>query len=345
MDTPAFMPVGTYGSVKGVHPRDLAGAGARMLLANACHLFDRPGAGVVARLGGLHRLMGWDGPLLTDSGGFQVFSMQDRSRLDEDGVTFRSPIDGRELRLTPESVVDVQLALNSDVAMVLDHCPPLPSSQALLIGAVDRTTRWAERALAHHREQSQRGQALFAIVQGGLDDGLRQRSAQALTALPFDGFAMGGLSVGEGSVALAAAASRYAPLLPEQGVRYLMGVGRPQDLLASIAAGFDLFDCVLPTRNGRHGTVFRGTGVVHLRNRRFVGAPGPIDDDCDCSTCAAWDLGTLAHLIRAAEPLGRSLCSQHNLRFLHRLVDRVRQAILEDQLAEVLEPWGVAIPS
>ena len=342
--TPAFMPVGTYGSVKGMHPDDLASAGARILLANACHLHDRPGEDVVAGLGGVQRLMGWKGPVLTDSGGFQVFSMLHVAKLDEDGVSFRSPIDGRTLRLTPESVVDVQLALNSDVAMVLDHCPPLPAEARLLNQSVARTTRWARRARERHRAACVHGQAQFGIVQGGLDDALRARSAAELTELQFDGYAMGGLSVGEGSEALQAAATRYAPLLPPHKVRYLMGVGRPQDLLAAIAAGFDLFDCVLPTRNGRHGTVFRGHGVVHLRNARFRGALGPLDEQCDCRTCAEWDVGTLAHLIRASEPLGRSLCTLHNLRFLHRLMQRARDAILADALPTLLHEWGLSAP-
>jgi queuine tRNA-ribosyltransferase len=343
--TPAFMPVGTYGSVKGVHPDDLRAVGSSILLANACHLHDRPGEGVVSELGGVRRLMGWSGPVLTDSGGYQVFSMLDVAKLDEDGVSFRSPIDGRALRLTPESVVDVQLALDSDVAMVLDHCPPLPATAKALEQAVSRTTRWARRARAHHAAADSRGQAQFGIVQGGLDDALRARSAEELVGVGFDGYAMGGLSVGEGSEALQAAAGRYAPLLPEHEVRYLMGVGRPQDVLAAIAAGFDLFDCVLPSRNGRHGTVFREHGVVHLRNSRFRGALGPLDESCDCRTCAEWDIGTLAHLVRAGEPLGRSLCTIHNLRFVHRLVERAREAILADALPSLLSEWGVPDPS
>jgi queuine tRNA-ribosyltransferase len=288
--------------------------------------------------------MGWHGPVLTDSGGFQVFSMLDIGRLDEDGVSFRSPIDGRELRLSPEIVVEVQLQLDSDVAMALDQCPALPADGRTLRAAVDRTSRWARRARAHHDEHSARGQALFGIVQGGLDDDLRRRSADDLVAIGFDGYALGGLSVGEGSEALAAAAWRYAPLIPDEGVRYLMGVGRPQDVLGAVAAGFDLFDCVMPTRNGRHGTLFTRHGLIHLRNRRFRGARGPIDDDCDCSTCRDWELGVLAHLIRAGEPLGRTLCSLHNLRFVHRLLEQARVAITEDRLPALLAEWDVRVP-
>ncbi len=331
MQTPAFLPVGTYGSVKGVPPDRLAATGSQMILANACHLHDRPGEDVVAALGGLHRFMQWDGPILTDSGGFQVFSMLDVAKLDDQGVSFRSPIDGRTLRLGPIEAADIQLALDSDIAMVFDHCPPLPASRDLLETAVRRTTEWATRALKHHRATSQKGQALFAIVQGGLDDGLRELSAQQLTALDFDGFAVGGLSVGESPQDLRAATRKYAQLLPASRVRYLMGVGRPGDVLTAIGAGFDVFDCVMPTRNGRHGTLFTSSGTIHLRNKRFEKATGPADPECDCEACTDWSLGVLRHLVKAAEPVGRMLCSVHNLRFLHRLVEQAREAIAEDR--------------
>ncbi len=339
--TPAFLPVGTYGAVKGLHPDLLTELGAGMLLANACHLMDRPGAETVATLGGLHRFMGWDGLILTDSGGFQVFSMLDIGSLDEDGVTFRSPVDGRPLRLGPDEMVDVQLQLDSDIAMVFDHCPPLPASRALLETAVERTTRWAARARKRHAGQGA-GQAQFAIVQGGLDDALRARSAEDLVALDFDGYALGGLSVGEAPRDLQAAVRRYAPLLPDDKLRYLMGVGRPEDVLVAIAAGIDVFDCVYPTRNGRHGTVFTDEGRIHLRNRRFRDQATPIDERCDCPACSRWSVGALRHLIMAGEPLGRSLCSAHNLRYLHRLVDDARQAIEADRLDAFLVARGVS---
>ena len=295
-----------------------------------------------ACLGGLHRFMQWDDLILTDSGGFQIFSLLDIAAIDDEGVSFASPVDGSRRRLGPREVVDIQLALDSDIAMVLDHCPPLPTDRALLETAVRRTTRWAQAARDHHETASRKGQALFAIVQGGLDDDLRRRSAQELRDLDFDGYALGGLSVGEGSAAMQSAAARYAPLLPEERLRYLMGVGRPADVLAAIAAGIDVFDCVLPTRNGRHGTVFVGTGRVHLRNQRFRAARGPIEEGCDCTTCRDWDVGVLRHLIMVGEPLGRSLCTLHNLRHLIRLVEQARAAIAEGRLAEVLEPYGVA---
>ncbi|MDG2149481.1 MAG: tRNA guanosine(34) transglycosylase Tgt [Planctomycetota bacterium] len=327
IETPAFLPVGTYGSVKGVPPDRLANVGSQMILANACHLHDRPGEEVIAALGGLHKFMNWDGPILTDSGGFQVFSMLNVAKLDDQGVSFQSPINGRRLRLGPTEAVDIQLALDSDIAMAFDHCPPLPADRSLLETAVRRTTDWAAKALAHHRATSTRGQALFAIVQGGLDDELRKQSARELTALDFDGFAMGGLSVGETSEELRTATKRYAELLPANRVRYIMGVGRPGDILTAIASGFDIFDCVLPTRNGRHGSLFTSEGTIHLRNSRFKKATGAADPDCDCETCTEWDLGVLRHLIMTGEALGGMLCSVHNLRFLHRLVEQARSAI------------------
>jgi len=343
MDTPAFMPVGTYGSVKGVSPAELQEVGAGMILANAYHLHDRPGADVVSALGGLHRFMNWDGPILTDSGGFQVFSMLDVAELDEQGVSFRSPIDGRKLRLGPRESVEMQLALDADVAMVFDHCPPLPADRALLQTSVRRTTRWAAQAADHHIATSKNGQCLFGIVQGGLDLDLRTRSAAGLTEIGFDGYAMGGLSVGEGPEALAAALPRFAPLLPEEHVRYLMGVGRPDDVLLAIAAGFDIFDCVMPTRNGRHGTVFTPAGKVHLKNRRFKESTEPIDPECDCRTCRdGWSTGVLRHLIMASEPLGRSLCSIHNLRYVHREVELAREAINSGTLPELLARRGLS---
>ena len=327
--TPAFLPVGTYGAVKGVPPDLLHQLGARLVLANACHLHDRPGADVVARLGGLHRFMGWDGLILTDSGGFQVFSLLACSRLDEQGVTFRSPVDGRELRLGPREAVDVQLALDADVAMAFDHCPPLPVDHALLEQAVERTTRWAKTARERHRQRSDRGQALFGIVQGGLDDALRERSARQLVELGFDGYALGGLSVGEPNAELRAALPRYAPLLPDGRLRYLMGVGRPADVLCAIAAGFDVFDCVLPTRNARHGMLFTRRGPLQLKNARWRDEPGPIEAGCDCPACSTFPLGALRHLFLSGEPLAIQLASAHNLRFLHRLVEAARQAILQ----------------
>ncbi|MGQ0551932.1 MAG: tRNA guanosine(34) transglycosylase Tgt [Planctomycetota bacterium] len=326
--TPAFLPVGTYGSVKGLFPDQLRALGAGLLLANTCHLEDRPGSDVVAELGGLHRVMNWDGLLLTDSGGFQVFSLMHTARIDEEGVTFRSPIDGRALRLGPREAVAIQSRLNSDIAMTFDDCPPLPSSAERLAAAVERTLRWAASAREAHRASAAPGQAQFAIVQGGLDDRLRERCAEGLRALDFDGYAVGGLSVGESSADLQAALARYAGLLPTDQPRYAMGIGRPADVLAAIAAGFDMFDSVLPTRNGRHGAVFTAQGTLQLRNHAHRLDREPIEADCDCPACCGWSRGALRHLLMSDEPLGRSLCSAHNLRHLHRLVERARQDIL-----------------
>ncbi len=342
--TPAFLPVGTYGNVKGVSPDQLAAVGAEMILANAYHLHDRPGEKDVVRFGGLHRFMSWDRLILTDSGGFQVFSLLDIAQLDDEGVSFRSPVDGRRLRLGPREVVEIQLALDSDIAMVLDHCPPLPADRAALATAVRRTTAWARAAREHHARHDRRGQAQFAIVQGGLDDDLRRRSAAELIELDFDGYAIGGLSVGEGSAALQAAAARYAPLLPPDRLRYLMGVGRPADVLAAIAAGFDVFDCVLPTRNGRHGTVFRGRGKIHLRSGRYRGAEGPLDEDCDCVACRGWQVGVLRHHLVVGDPLAGTLCTLHNLRFLFRLVERARAAIEAGTMPDLLDEWELPQP-
>jgi queuine tRNA-ribosyltransferase len=342
LPTPAFMPVGTYGSVKGISPDQLADVGSRIVVANACHLHDRPGEDVVETLGGLHRFMNWDGVILTDSGGFQVFSMLDIASIDEAGVRFRSPVDGRPLQLGPREAVDIQLRLDSDIAMAFDHCPPLPASTELLERSVDRTSRWARTAREHHAAHSDRGQALFGIVQGGLDDGLRERSAAALVPLGFDGYAVGGLSVGEASEDLHGALHRYAPLLPGDRVRYVMGIGRPEDVLVAIAAGFDVFDSVFPTRNGRHGTVFTPGRTLNLRNTRLRREAGPIDAECDCPACARWSVGALRHLLTAADPLARTLCALHNLRFMHRLVEAAREAIVEGRfeafLGERLEP-------
>jgi queuine tRNA-ribosyltransferase len=282
--------------------------------------------------------MGWDGPLLTDSGGYQVFSLQQLVQVDADGATLRSVVDGSAVRMTPESAIAIQAALGADIAMAFDHCPSDPTDRAQVEAACERTHRWLERCVRRHVELGgeERGQALFGIVQGGLDDALRERSAQALRELEFDGYAVGGLSVGEESAALQAALGRYAPLLPGDQVRYVMGIGRPLDLLVAIAAGFDLFDSVYPTRNGRHGTVFTPQGTRNLRNADLRREAGPIDRDCDCPACRGWSVGALRHLLTAADPLARMLCAVHNVRFVHRLVGEARRAIVEGRFEAFL---------
>jgi queuine tRNA-ribosyltransferase len=335
------MPVGTQATVKGLTPDQLRDTGTSMLLANTYHLALRPGEATVASLGGLHTFMGWDGPILTDSGGFQVFSLADRSRINDHGVIFRSHLDGSLLELTPERAVAIQEALGADVAMCLDQCPALPASREEIGHAVDRTIAWAVRCKeAHHRAD----QSLFGIVQGGSHADLRGRCAEALIALDLDGYAVGGVSVGESRAEVAAALEVTAPLLPADRPRYLMGVGRPQDLLTAVATGIDLFDCVMPTRNGRNATCFSSTGLVKLRNAAHTRSHAPIEEGCECLACRRFSRAYLRHLFLAREMLGPILASIHNLTYLHRLTRSIRRAIAEGQLVqlrlEVLEALG-----
>jgi queuine tRNA-ribosyltransferase len=341
VETPAFLPVGTQATVKGVTPDQLRGTGTRMVLANTYHLALHPGEDVVAAVGGLHRFMGWDGPILTDSGGFQVFSLAARSKVTEAGVTFRSHRDGRPLVLTPERAVAIQQALGADVAMCLDHCPALPASTEALAGAVARTIRWAERCKAAHTRADQ---ALFGIVQGGGDADLRAACAEALRALDFDGYAVGGVSVGEGRAQVREALDVTTHLLPADRPRYLMGVGRPQDILDAVATGIDLFDCVLPTRNGRNATCLTDRGPIKLRNAAHRTDPRPIEPGCDCLACLRFSRAYLRHLFLANEMLGPILASIHNVAYLQRLMARIRRAISGGRFvpfrAEVLEALG-----
>jgi queuine tRNA-ribosyltransferase len=341
LETPAFMPVGTQATVKGLTPEQLRTSGTRMLLANTYHLALRPGAEVVRSLGGLHTFMGWDGPILTDSGGFQVFSLADRTRVTDHGVTFRSHLDGRLLELTPESATAIQEALGADVAMCLDHCPSLPASTAQIADAVGRTVDWARRCKAAHER---RDQALFGIVQGGPHADLRAQCANELLALDFDGYAVGGVSVGEDRQTVRQALAVTTHLLPANRPRYLMGVGRPQDILDAVATGIDLFDCVMPTRNGRNATCFTQTGYVKLRNAVHRLDPRPLEEGCDCLACRRFSRSYLRHLFLAKEMLGPILASIHNLTFLHRLTSRIRAAIAAGRFVqfrlEVLEALG-----
>ncbi len=323
--TPAFMPVGTQATVKGLLPETLRVIGSTMVLANTYHLALRPGEEVVAALGGLHRFMAWDGPILTDSGGFQAFSLAHRSKLTERGVQFRSHLDGRLLDLTPERAVAVQEALGADVIMCLDHCPPLPSDRSTIADAVARTVRWAARCRDAWKRPDQ---ALFGIVQGGPHADLRGPCAEALIALGFPGYAIGGVSVGEGPEEVRRALNVTTHLLPAEKPRYLMGVGRPQDLLDAVATGTDLFDCVLPTRNGRNAHCLTAFGPVKLRNARYRLDAGPVEAGCDCPTCARFSRAYLRHLFIANEMLGPVLASIHNLAYLHRLMRTMREAIL-----------------
>lgn len=324
VETPAFMPVGTQGTVKGLSADLLRQTGTLMVLANTYHLALRPGADVVHALGGLHRMMDWDGAILTDSGGFQVFSLQSLTRVDDHGVVFRSHIDGSVIDLTPERVVDLQALLGSDVAMVLDHVVQLPSDPKVVEDACRRTVVWAERSRAAIAPNT--NQALFAIVQGGLDPKLRQWCAEQLVAMDFTGYAIGGLSVGERPEQMYAMLDATCPALPAQRPRYLMGVGRPEDILAGIARGIDLFDCVMPTRNARNALAFTDQGPVRLRNAAHRMDMRPIEPDCPCIACRH-SRGYLRHLFMTREMLGPILLTAHNVTYYQRLVAGARQAI------------------
>jgi queuine tRNA-ribosyltransferase len=330
VDTPAFMPVGTQGTVKGLTPDQIRSTGATMLLANTYHLALRPGEQVVEALGGLHAFMRWDGPILTDSGGFQLFSLANLTRISDEAAVFRSHIDGSTLSLSPERAVAIQEALASDVAMVLDHVVPLPNSLEVVRDASDRTVRWAQRSQAAARR---REQTLFAIVQGGLDESLRTRCAERLVSLDFAGYAVGGLGVGETPEEMYRALAFTLPILPCNRPRYLMGVGRPSDLLEAIERGIDLFDCVMPTRNGRNALAFTDVGPLRLRNQQFERDERPLEMNCPCAACRH-SRGYLRHLFMAREMLGPMLLSIHNLTYYQRLLTAARDAIASDRFVE-----------
>jgi queuine tRNA-ribosyltransferase len=329
--TPAFMPVGTKGTVKGVDPDELRAVGAAIVLGNTYHLHFRPGDALIAELGGLHAFMGWDGPILTDSGGFQVFSLRDTLLgVDDEGVTFRSVYDGAAARFTPELAAAIQANLGSDVAMCLDICPPADVPRAQLAEAVRRTTLWAERQLRAPRPA---GQLLFGIAQGGADRELRHRSIEEISALGFDGHALGGLAVGESREEMFEATGWAAPLLPADKPRYFMGIGDPEGVLEVIERGIDMFDCVLPTRTARTGSALTWEGRLNLRNARFARDPRPLDEGCTCPACARFSRAYVRHLINQQELLGPRLLSLHNLRFLLELTAGARAAIERGDLA------------
>ena len=339
---PAFMPVATRGSVRGVSVDQLRLSGAQMLLGNAYHLALKPGSDVVSRLGGLHQMMGWQGPILTDSGGFQIFSLARLTHVEEEGATFQSHIDGSRMVMTPEKSIQIQEELGSDIAMVLDHVVGLPAEKPLLQEACRRTVRWAERSLQSARRDDQ---ALFAIVQGGLDVDLRRECSEQLVALDFPGYAIGGLSVGETPRQMRQMLDITCPLLPPDKPRYLMGVGRPQDLLEAIRRGVDMFDCVIPTRNGRNAMAFTDQGPMKLRNRVHQEETRPLEVDCPCPACRH-SRGYLRHLFMAGEMLGPVLLSLHNLTYYQRLLAGAREAIHQDRLMEFIADkkagWGLA---
>ena len=354
IDTPAFMPVGTAATVKAMTPEAVAGTGAQIILGNTYHLMLRPGAERIARFGGLHKFMNWPGPILTDSGGFQVMSLSGLRELTEEGVRFRSHIDGSSHMLSPERAMEIQNLLDADVTMVLDECTPFPATQEQAESSMQLSMRWAERSKAAF--EARPGYGLFGIVQGGVYPELREQSALALTNIGFDGYAVGGLAVGEGRDAMFDTLDATVPHLPTDRPRYLMGVGKPADLVGAVRRGIDMFDCVLPTRSGRTDQAFTRLGQINMRNARHRDDPRPIDPQCGCYTCSHYSRGYLNHLVMAKEILAATLLSWHNLHYYQDLMAAMRQAIAErgldaftalfaaEQAAGDLEPVSLEIP-
>ena len=328
IQTPCFMPVGTQGTVKAMSPRDLRDMGSQVILGNTYHLYLRPGHERVERLGELHKFMAWDGPILTDSGGFQVFSLAGLNAIDDEGVTFQSHIDGSKHRFTPELSMQIQRALGSDIVMAFDQCPPYPATREQVQQAMRRTRAWAERGM---KVELKPHQMRFGIVQGGLYDDLRRESAAQIAELPWDGVAIGGLSIGESPDMMHEMARVTAPLLPRDRPRYLMGVGRPQDLVECVAAGVDMFDCVMPTRNARNGQLFTSRGKVNIKNAIYADDAGPVDPECKCETCRHFTRAYLRHLYVAGEALSARLNTIHNLTYYLELMRQARSAILENR--------------
>ncbi|HWT13277.1 MAG TPA: tRNA guanosine(34) transglycosylase Tgt [Allosphingosinicella sp.] len=328
--TPAFMPVGTAATVKAMKPADVRAAGADIILGNTYHLMLRPGAERIARLGGLHRFMGWEQPILTDSGGYQVMSLAARNSVGEEGVAFASHLDGSRHMLSPERSMDIQALLGSDIVMAFDQLVPTTAPLDEQAAAMERSMRWARRS----REAFAGDGALFGIQQGGLDEGLRRASAEALIDIGFDGYAVGGLAVGEGQEAMLGCLDFAPGQLPEASPRYLMGVGKPDDVVAAVERGIDMFDCVLPTRSGRTGQAFTSDGPINIKNARFADESGPLDPSCGCPVCATWSRAYLHHLVRSGEILGAMLMTEHNLGFYQQLMAGLRSAIADRRLAE-----------
>lgn len=334
--TPVFMPVGTQGTVKAVATKELKEMGAQIVLGNTYHLYLRPGHKRIERLGELQKFMNWDRPILTDSGGFQVFSLAALNKIDDQGVTFQSHIDGSTHRFTPELSMEIQSALGSDIVMAFDQCPPYPATEEQVLAAMRRTFTWAERGLAFPLKPHQQR---FGIIQGGLYEHLRQESAKQMIQLPYDGFAIGGLSIGETPDLMQKMAYYTAPLLPEDKPRYLMGVGRPEDLVECVAAGIDMFDCVMPTRNARNGTLFTSRGKVNIKNAQYQDDGSALDPECPCETCTQYSRAYLRHLYICGEALSSRLNTIHNLTFYIRLMQQMRQAILENRFDDWRESF------
>ncbi|HYE93684.1 MAG TPA: tRNA guanosine(34) transglycosylase Tgt [Terriglobales bacterium] len=326
VDTPVFMPVGTRGTVKGLGPDDLRAAGATIVLGNTYHLFEKPGHELIRELGGLHRFMAWEGPILTDSGGFQVFSLAKVRKITDEGARFRSPLDGRDHLLTPELAIEIQHALGADIIMPLDECLAYPATAEATAASLALTLRWERRSLEAHRRAGG-GRALFGIVQGGTDPALRRRAVDETVALGFDGYAIGGMAVGEPKPEMYALTELVAGRLPASQPRYLMGVGKPEDLVESVARGVDMFDCVLPTRNARNGQAFTADGPLTIKQARFARDPAPLDARCGCYTCRTFSRAYLRHLFLAQELLVHRLLSLHNVHFFVGLAAAMREAI------------------
>ena len=333
IETPAFMPVGTAATVKAMTPEAVRETGAEIVLANTYHLMLRPGAERIERLGGLHRFMNWPGPILTDSGGFQVMSLAPLREIDEDGVTFQSHIDGTRHRLTPERAVEIQVRLGSDIVMVFDECRPFPATEEEAARSMRLSMDWAARSKTAFADRP--GRALFGIVQGGVYPELRAESADRLTAIGFDGYAVGGLAVGEGQETMFAVLEASVPHLPADRPRYLMGVGRPTDIVGSVRRGIDMFDCVLPTRSGRTGQAFTRSGTINLRNQRHADDPRPVTESCRCPACRSYSRAYLHHLVKARAILGAMLLTWHNLTFFQDLMREIREAVETDRLADL----------
>ncbi|MEP7314150.1 MAG: tRNA guanosine(34) transglycosylase Tgt [Pseudomonadota bacterium] len=334
IETPAFMPVGTYGTVKAMTPEELTSLGAQIILGNTFHLMLRPGVQVIGAHGGLHRFMHWQRPILTDSGGFQVFSLASLRKITEEGVHFRSPIDGSEVSLTPEDSMDVQRVLASDIAMAFDDCTPWPATEAQARESMERSMRWAARSHAHYYRDGAAPGNLFGIIQGGMHVALRQASLATLLEVGFPGYAIGGLAVGEPYEVRLAVIEGVEPLIPRDRPRYLMGVGRPEDLIAAVARGVDMFDCVMPTRHARNGHLFTSTGVLNIRNARYTADLDPIDPTCSCYTCRNYTRAYLRHLDRCNEILGSRLNTIHNLHFYLDLMRQMREALDQGNFAD-----------
>ena len=344
VETPAFMPVGTYGTVKAMTPAELRALGAEIILGNTFHLMLRPGTEVIEAHGDLHDFMGWSGPILTDSGGFQVWSLAELRKMTEEGVTFASPVDGSKVFLGPEESMAVQRALGSDIVMIFDECTPWPATHAQAAESMRRSLRWAKRSRAAHGDSTS---ALFGIVQGGMYADLRVESARGLTEIGFDGYAIGGLSVGEPEDERNQVLEATCPELPADCPRYLMGVGRPQDLVEAVARGVDMFDCVMPTRNARNGHLFTSHGVLKIRNARYGKDTRPIDEACDCYTCQNYSRSYIKHLQKCNEILGHRLATLHNLHYYQALMRQIREAIVAGEfeaLADRLAAWDKGIP-